>query len=130
MNEYKLIIAGGRDFDDAAMLSRVLYAMSDVELADKAVSIVSGMARGADALGYQFAHQHGVKVYEFNANWARHGKRAGFMRNEDMGRFADGLLAFYSGSSGTRHMIHYMRSLNKPVTVIPYNGYIYESPRP
>lgn len=121
MNEFKLIVAGGRDFNDAALMERVLIAMADVELADKSVSIVSGMARGADMLAYQLARNLGIEVYQFDANWAVYGKSAGFMRNSDMGQFADGLLAFWDGKSpGTRHMVAYMRSLNKPVTVINY----------
>ena len=119
--EYKLIVAGGRDFNDYALLTRVLFAMADVELADKQVSIVSGMARGADALGYHFAKQHDVKVYTYPANWDMYGKRAGFMRNEQMGLVSDHLLAFWDGNSrGTAHMINFMKSLNKPVTVINY----------
>ena len=123
--EYKLIVAGGRDFDNAELMSRVLYAMSDVEFADKSISIVSGMAKGADALAYMFAHKLDIKCYEFHARW-RHpngsvNTRAGFIRNEEMGQFADGLLAFHDGKSvGTAGMIRYMRSLGKPVTVINY----------
>lgn len=121
MNEFKLIIAGGRDFNNAALLERVLIAMSDTEYADKAISIVSGMARGADALGYAFAKAHGIKCYEFPAEWNAYGKRAGFMRNADMGRFSDGLLAFWDCESrGTKHMINFMTSLGKPVNVIRY----------
>ncbi len=122
MNEYKLIVAGGRDFNDAALLERVLIAMADTEFADKQVSIVSGMARGADALAYQFAHKNGITCYEFFANWNKYGKKAGFMRNEEMGIAADGLLAFWDGESrGTKHMIDFMVKLNKPVTVIEYS---------
>lgn len=121
MKEFKLIVAGGRDFNDAEHLSRVLFAMADVEFADYAVSIVSGMARGADALGYQFAKTNHVKAYEFPAHWDKYGKRAGFMRNAEMGKMADGLLAFWDGKSrGTNHMINFMKSLNKPVTIIRY----------
>jgi YspA, cpYpsA-related SLOG family len=121
MNEFKLIIAGGRDFSDAALLERVVFAMADTEYADVAISIVSGMARGADALGYRFAKAHDIKCYEFPADWDTYGKRAGYMRNEQMGRFSGGLLAFHDGASrGTNHMIQFMRSLHKPVTVINY----------
>lgn len=119
--EFKLIVAGGRDFNDAALLERVLIAMADVELADKAVSIVSGMARGADALGYQFAKANGITCYPFPADWDIHGKRAGFVRNAAMADVADGLLAFHDGvSKGTAHMINTMKSMGKPVTVISY----------
>lgn len=121
MKEFKLIVAGGRDFDDAEHLSRVLFAMADVEFADQSVSIVSGMASGADLLGYEFAEKYGINTYEFPAHWDRYGKRAGFMRNTDMGKFADGLLAFWDGKSrGTDHMVHFMQSLCKPVTIIRY----------
>lgn len=120
MDEFKLIVAGGRDFNDAELLSRTLYAMADVELADKSVSLVSGMAKGADALGYRFAKSLGIKCYEFPADWSL-GRKAGFMRNTQMGKFADGLLVFWDGQShGTKHMIDYMNSINKPVTVINY----------
>lgn len=121
MDEFKLIVAGGRDFTDAALLERVLIALADVEYADKAISIVSGMARGADALGYQFALTYDVKCYPFPADWSTHGKRAGFVRNAAMADFADGLVAFHDGESkGTQHMINTMRAMRKPVTVINY----------
>ncbi len=121
MNEFKLIVAGGRDFNDAALLERVLIAMADVELADKAISIVSGMARGADALGYAFAKANGITCYPFAADWYKYGKSAGFVRNAAMADVADGLLAFHDGvSKGTAHMINTMRSMGKPVTVISY----------
>ena len=121
MNEFKLIVAGGRDFNDAALLERVLIALADTEFADKALSIVSGMARGADALGYQFAKANGITSYPFAADWYKYGKRAGFVRNAEMADVADGLLAFHDGTSkGTAHMINTMRSMGKPVTVISY----------
>lgn len=121
MNEFKLIVAGGRDFNDAALMERVLIALADVDYADMALSIVSGMARGADALGYQFAKANAVKLYEFPANWQQHGPAAGFIRNKQMGDFADGLLAFWDfESKGTDHMIKYMQSLSKPVHIIRY----------
>lgn len=119
--EFKLIVAGGRDFNDAFALETKLYDLANGELADKNVSIVSGMARGADALGYAFAKKSGIQCYEFSADWDKYGKRAGFMRNEDMGKFSDGLLAFWDGQSkGTKHMIDYIRKLNKPVWVYNY----------
>ena len=121
MKEFKLIVAGGRDFNDAALMARVLIDWADIDYADSAISIVSGMARGADALGYQFATTNGVRVYEFPAHWDDFGKRAGVIRNKQMGDFADGLLAFWDGqSSGTDHMIKYMRSLSKVVHIIRY----------
>ena len=120
MQEFKLIVAGGRDFADTKMLEKAITDLAEGVYADKAISIVSGMARGADMLGYMFAVKHNVVVYVMPADWEQYGKRAGMIRNKAMGDMADGLLAFYSGSNGTKHMIDYMRKLGKPVHVIPY----------
>jgi len=117
---FKLIVAGGRDYTDYEHLSRVLFAMADVEFADKEVSIVSGMARGADTLAARFAKDNYVDLHKFPADWHKYGKVAGFHRNMQMGDFADGLLAFWNGSKGTLHMINYMKRLNKFVHVINY----------
>ena len=94
--------------------------LAEVKYKDKAVSIVSGMARGADTLGYLFAMSHNVVTYKFPADWDRYGKSAGYMRNREMGLFADGLVAFWNGSKGTQHMIQYMGTLGKPVHIVKY----------
>ena len=121
MQEFKLIVAGGRDFSDAKMLEKAITDLAEGDYADKAVSIVSGMARGADMLGYLFAVKHNVVVYAMPADWEQYGKRAGMIRNKAMGDMADALLAFHDGASkGTKQMIDYMRKLGKPVHVIPY----------
>ena len=123
MNEFKLIVAGGRDFNDYFLLQHELLHMALGIYKDKAVSIVSGMAPGADRLGVRFAREHGVTLHERPADWDQYGKRAGFMRNEEMGRFSDGLLAFWDGKSpGTKHMVEFMRKLNKPVHIISYEA--------
>lgn len=121
MEEFKLIVAGGRDFDDYPLLHKTLFELTSVTYADRKVSIVSGMARGTDALGFRLARKENIQVYTFPADWDQYGKRAGFIRNEKMGAFADGLLAFWDGASrGTKHMIEYMQSLNKPVYIVRY----------
>lgn len=125
MQPYKLIVAGGRDFTDYNWAKREIIRLGTVELKDYAVSIVCGMARGADAMGLRFAEEHGVVVHKFYADWDGLGKSAGHARNRDMGNFADGLLAFWDGRSrGTKGMIEYMRYLDKDVRVIEYGGLV------
>jgi hypothetical protein len=51
------------------------------------------------------------REYQYN-------KLAGFVRNEQMGNYANILIAIWDGKSkGTEHMITYMKKLNKPVFV-------------
>lgn len=121
MTEFKLIVAGGRDFSDFNLLSQKLNELADGVFQLRKVSIVSGMARGADALGHHFAKMNNVKVYEFPANWDKYGKRAGFIRNDEMAAFSHGLLAFWDGQSrGTNNMILSMQAMNKPVHIVKY----------
>lgn len=137
MQEFKLIVAGGRDFNDYEKASEEIRRLASHELKDFAVSIVCGMAYGADAQGLRFAKENDVTRYEFPADWdnldvpnavikyTSRGKpynaAAGNIRNKAMGDFADGLLAFWDGKSrGTQDMINYMRSLGKSVRVINY----------
>lgn len=121
MEEFKLIVAGGRDFTDYTKASDEIMRLFREKLTGYRLSIVSGLARGADALGYRFAEEHELVCHKFAAKWDEYGKAAGPIRNAEMGDFADGLLAFWDGSSrGTKHMIDYMRKKGKRVRVIRY----------
>ena len=121
MQDFKLIVAGGRDFDDYTTLQLVLLSMGDYVLADKEVSIVSGMAPGADRLGALFAEEYHIPLHKFPAHWDTYGKRAGFIRNDEMAKASDGLVAFWDKKSrGTAHMIKTMEKLGKFVHVVNY----------
>ncbi len=121
MGELKLIVAGGREFNDYHRLSKVLFDYAETITGYDSISIVSGMARGADALAYRFAKTHSMPCHEFPANWDKHGKSAGYIRNTEMANFADALVAFWDGKSrGTKHMIETMQKLGKPVQIEMY----------
>ncbi len=101
---YRLIIAGSRDFNDYSLLPKHLDTLlTTIELP---VQIISGGARGADRLGERYAREHKLLLRIIKPDWDRYGKSAGFLRNEKMAKFADGLMAFWDGNSrGTEHMI-------------------------
>lgn len=68
--------------------------------------VVSGGAKGVDSLGEVWAHSMGVPVKVFPADWDKHGKKAGFVRNAEMAEYADALIAVWDGQSrGTYDMI-------------------------
>lgn len=112
----KVIVAGGRDFDDYPLLCRKLDAILSRQTD---IQIVCGEARGADSLGRKYAEERGYTVISFPADWDRYGRSAGFRRNEEMAKVADALVAFWDDKSkGTANMIGLM-SL-KPTRVIRY----------
>ena len=116
----KLIIAGGRDFNDLVVLTRAF--LTCVGICDpQDVTIISGMARGADTLGIAIARTYGLKLIEMPADWDKYGKSAGYRRNEEMTKIATHALIAYDGSSkGTGHMINLAAKYNLIVKQIPY----------
>ena len=129
MKKYRIIIAGGRDFNDYKTLNIIangiissLNSDSDIE-----IEIVSGCARGADRLGERFAEEHGYSIARFPADWDTYGKQAGVKRNRQMAKYAteEGyhgvLIAFWDGESrGTKNMIETAGKLNMKVCVSGY----------
>jgi hypothetical protein len=86
------------------------------------VSIVSGMAKGADRLAFEWARAQNCKCYEMPADWNTHGRRAGFLRNVEMANASHGLLAFWDNESkGTEHMIIAAHNKGLNVRVIQYD---------
>lgn len=115
----KVIIAGSRDFQDYEFLRDSLAFFFDLKEVDpKDLIIISGGARGADALGERFAKELNIPVEVFPADWDLHGKAAGPIRNQQMAEYADYLIAFRKNESkGTTNMINCMKKLNKPSMV-------------
>jgi hypothetical protein len=125
----KIIIAGSRSVTDYHIMLDAIVKSGYWKLYKNTIEVVSGMARGADALGVDFAKRNGLVVHEFPANWDGLGKAAGHIRNAEMGVFAKShggkLLALYDGvSPGTAGMIawakkngldHYVHRTDKGV---------------
>lgn len=117
----KIIIAGGRDFYDYIKVRDAYLELIDTFLVHEEIAIVSGCARGADQLGQRLATAYDLELYNFPADWEKYGRKAGPIRNTEMGEFADMALIFWDGESkGTKHMISVMERLNKPFTVYYY----------
>lgn len=123
-DRFKLIIAGGRDFNDYELLVKevenfmVLNKVTHFE----DLEIVSGMARGADSLGVKYSESHQpIKLTKFPANWDKYGKSAGYIRNKEMANYADALIAFWDGKSrGTQHMINLASQKGLKIKIVRY----------
>lgn len=81
--------------------------------------VVSGGAAGADSLGGRWARDHKVELVEYLPEWEKHGKRAGFIRNEAIIRAADVVLALWDGTSrGTAHSLSVAKRLKKTTLIV------------
>lgn len=118
----KLIVAGGRDFTNTQLCHKSIVdfmKIYGIELSE--LELVSGMAKGADTCAIELSNKYKIPLAEFPANWDKHGKGAGYVRNSYMRDYADCLLAFWDfKSKGTKNMIDIMIKAGKPVHVIKY----------
>jgi len=97
----KVIIAGSRHTTNYRIIVEAVN-----ESGFDITEVISGGARGVDSLGERFALNNNVAVKKFTANWSKHGRAAGPMRNQQMADYADALIAIPSRISiGTRDMI-------------------------
>lgn len=106
----RVIIAGSRHLTDYAALSDAMETAALLVGIEPTV-ILSGRERsGVDALGERWAAEHGLPVETYPANWLKFPRQAGAMRNVQMSRRADALVALMlpGGTPGTQHMIKLM----------------------
>jgi hypothetical protein len=83
------------------------------------VVVVSGGARGVDAVAEDAARSRGLPVVRLSASWSSLGRRAGMMRNGEIVARADVLVAFWDGaSSGTADAIRRARREGIAVFVV------------
>ena len=82
------------------------------------IVILSGGARGADAIGERYAKENGFKIEKHPAAWNIYGKSAGPRRNKQMAEACDFVICFWDGQSrGTESMIEFAKQYNKPFRI-------------
>ena len=78
--------------------------------------VVSGTCWGIDKLGEMWAINNGIPTIVKPADWNKLGKRAGYVRNEEMAKIGEALICICTeDSKGSTHMVKIMNELNKPV---------------
>lgn len=101
----KCIIAGSRAINQMVVLEAAIEA-SGFDKDGGITQVVSGGAKGVDALGEEWAYKNHRQLIVFPADWDTYGRTAGIRRNISMAAYADACIAIWDGSStGTKHMI-------------------------
>lgn len=96
----KLMISGSRYWTNEDIIKRVLLEVQPTE-------VIVGDANGADKITRKLCKRYGITYTVFKADWARHGRAAGPVRNRKMiDSKPDILYAFPLGESkGTYNAI-------------------------
>lgn len=120
-NEWRVLICGGRDYGydknpvtkkltvNVAQWRRAFDIMEQLEVAadgaGKRLIIIHGAARGADHLADFTSNFLGIRAVAFPADWEKHPKAAGPIRNRQM--LSEGkphLVVAFPGGKGTADM--------------------------
>lgn len=118
----RILVSGSRDWPWDTVVWEAL-SQQLVKTPDGEFTLVHGACpNGVDAHAHDWARAHslGVIVETHPAQWQTYGRRAGFLRNEEMVRCgADLVLAFrLNGSAGTTSTIDLARAAKIPSVVM------------
>lgn len=123
---YKILVCGGREFDDWDLLSYHLTELHE-NMGDmnNPLLIIEGGAKGADFLARVWAKYRAIEfpvTYdEFPANWKKYGKAAGHIRNQQMlDEVKPDLVVAFPGGTGTADMVK--RAKKAGITVLEYEN--------
>ena len=124
---YKIIVCGGRHFENYTLLETIMKNYLDENSLDPTdVEIVSGHCQGADMLGERYAEEHGCALTVFRAEWKKYGKAAGPIRNKQMVDYIANaekktVIAFVSENTrGTQNTVSYAKRAGIPVIETRY----------
>src|SRR2546425_7604608 len=116
----RVLVCGDRNWTNWATIYRKLITISDP-------FIIEGHARGADIISYHLRMGFEWPGLSTPADWARYGKAAGPIRNQeqlDNGKPELGI-AFHNDiahSKGTADMVRRLRKAGIPVEIITEQG--------
>lgn len=115
----KVAIVGSRSFNNREWL----YAeLDNFQKANGFFTvIVSGGASGADTIAADYAHERGIDTQIIKPEWQKYGAGAGIIRNAEIVRQSDIVIAFWDGKScGTSSTIKLAQKTKKPLTIFRY----------
>lgn len=108
-------VVGYRKYNNYEQFELTLKAIIDTEND----VIISGGAKGTDAMAEKFANENNLNKIIHKAEWKKYGPIAGPIRNNLIIRDCDYLVAFVSKfSKGTYDAINKAKNNNKQVIII------------
>lgn len=109
----RVLVCGGRDYSDAGKVEQTL------DLLPAPVTLICGMARGADVLAFSWAKSRGFPIDCYPADWQAHGRAAGPIRNQQMiDTGKPDLVIAFPGGAGTQDMMRRARATGIKVRTV------------
>jgi YspA, cpYpsA-related SLOG family len=123
----RVLICGDRNWQDRDLIElKVIELENEPRHLRDGLTLIHGAARGADSLAASVCDLRGWEVKGYPADWARLGRAAGIIRNQQMldeGE-PDLVVAFHDDlehSKGTGDMVRRARKAGIPVEVVTHD---------
>lgn len=107
-----VLVCGGRDYANKSHVHQVLdmiHRANPIEL------LIHGDADGADKMADEWAEFREIAVAAYPADWEKHGRAAGPIRNAEMLQENPDVILAFPGGSGTLNMVTQARKKGIPV---------------
>lgn len=82
MGRTRILVCGSRTWQEALAIWTILDGLNSRP--DEQVVVIHGDANGADTVAAEWAMVRDAEVEAYPADWDRYGKRAGYVRNQQM----------------------------------------------
>lgn len=111
--DMRVLVAGSRGIRNYDYFSQALSCIK-LDLIRESGCFISGKAsKGPDAMIIRWCKENEILCREYPADWDTLGKRAGYVRNTEMGDVATEAYVFWDCvSPGTKHMIDYLGKIH------------------
>lgn len=112
----KVAVIGSRTIHKAPGVGKIIAAQNPVE-------IVGGGCMGATKIGKKYAEVFELKYVEFLPDYGRYGRIAPHVRNEEIAKYCDVMIAIWDGKSkGTKSEMEKARRKGKKVIIFRVDG--------
>lgn len=113
----RVLVCGGRHYDDMRSVYRELDSLRREH---GPLTVIQGGATGADKLAREWTYLQKDKVTLINvpADWNKHGRAAGPIRNAEMLDENPDLVLAFPGGTGTADMVRRAKARGVPVVTV------------
>ena len=98
----RVCICGGRKYSHKEKVYKILDKLLTIR---SDFVIITGGCTGADSHAIEWAKEHGQEYETYYADWKKHKRAAGPIRNRQMLGLGIQLLIAFPGNNGTKDMI-------------------------
>lgn len=106
----RVLVTGGRTFQDREWLWAGLNLIHRHPQMGPITEIIEGGAPGADTRAREWAHWNEIVCTTVPAQWEKHGRAAGYIRNSEMAKMRPDLVLACPGGKGTANMVEIAES--------------------